>query len=46
MNMTFTTVEQKILEELAKKGALTGKREQDKKKYLKQLLVALYSRYV
>ena len=42
MNNIFDSVEIKMLEELAKRGALTGKRSYDKKKYLKDLIRHLY----
>ena len=42
MNGIFDSVELKMLEELAKKGAVTNKRMNDKKKYLKELIRRLY----
>ena len=42
MNGLFDSVEMKMLEELAKKGAITIKRFSDKKKYLKELVRLLY----
>ena len=42
MNGVFDAVELKMLEELAKKGAITNKRFSDKKKYLKELVRCLY----
>ena len=45
MNTIFNQVEIKMLEELAKRGAVTGKREQDKKKYLRTLVNVLYQNY-
>ena len=42
MNGLFDSVEMKMLEELAKKGAVTNKRFSDKKKYLKELVRRLY----
>ena len=42
MNGIFDSVELKMLEELAKKGYLTNKRMNDKKKYLKELIRRLY----
>ena len=42
MNGLFDSVEMKMLEELAKKGAITNKRFSDKKKYLKELIRRLY----
>lgn len=42
MNGLFDSVEMKMLEELAKKGAITNKRFNDKKKYLKELVRRLY----
>lgn len=42
MNGVFDAVELKMLEELAKKGAITNKRFSDKRKYLKELVRRLY----
>ena len=42
MNTIFNSVELKMLEELAKKGAITNKRFSDKKKYLKELIRQIY----
>jgi len=42
MNGIFNPVEMKMLEELMKQGVLVGKRHQDKKKYLKELVNKLY----
>ena len=42
MNGIFDSVEMKMLEELAKKGAVTNKKFTDKKKYLKELVRRLY----
>ena len=42
MSGVFDAVELKMLEELAKKGAITNKRFSDKKKYLKELVRLLY----
>ena len=42
MNGIFDSVELKMLEELAKKGSVTNKRLNDKKKYLKDLIRHLY----
>ena len=42
MNGVFEAVDLKMLEELAKKGAITNKRFSDKKKYLKELVRLLY----
>ena len=42
VNGVFDAVELKMLEELAKKGAITNKRFSDKKKYLKELVRLLY----
>ncbi len=42
MNGIFDQVEMKMLEELARKGAVTGTKQYDKKKYLKQLIQFLY----
>ena len=42
MNGIFDQVELKMLDELAKKGAVTGKKYSDKKKYLKELIRMLY----
>jgi len=42
MNSVFDSVELKMLEELAKQGAITNKRFSDKKKYLKELVRRLY----
>ena len=42
MNQIFDQVELKMLEELSKKGLVTGKRTSDKKKYLKELIRHLY----
>lgn len=42
MNNIFDSVELKMLEELAKKGVLTEKKQHDKRKYLKELVKTLY----
>jgi len=42
MNNIFDQVELKMLEELSKKGAVTGKKYSDKKKYIKELIRRLY----
>ena len=42
MNGIFDGVEIKMLEELAKRGALVGKKYSDKKKYLKEVVRHLY----
>ena len=42
MNGIFDSVELKMIEELAKNGAVTKKRFNDKKKYLKELIRILY----
>lgn len=42
MNGIFDGVEIKMLEELAKRGALVGKKYSDKKKYLKEVVRQLY----
>ena len=42
MNGIFDQVELKMLDELAKKGAITRKKYSDKKKYLKELIRMLY----
>ena len=42
MNGVFDSVEMQMLEELAKKGAITNKRFSYKKKYLKELVRRLY----
>ena len=42
MNGVFDSVEMQMLEELAKKGAITNKRFSDKKKYLKELIRQIY----
>ena len=42
MNNLFDAVELKMLDELAKKGVFTNKKFSDKKKYLKELVRALY----
>ena len=42
MNGIFDSVEMKMLDELAKKGAFTGEKQTDKKKYLKALIHRLY----
>ncbi len=42
MNGIFDSVELKMLEALAKKGAFTNKKFTDKKKYLKELIRRLY----
>lgn len=42
MNGIFDAVEMKMLEALAKNGAITNKRFSDKKKYLKELIRRLY----
>ena len=42
MNGIFDSVELKMLEEMAKKGAFTNKRFSDKKSYLKELVRRLY----
>ena len=46
MNGIFDGVEIKMLEELAKRGALVGKKYSDKKKYLKELIRTIYIRGV
>lgn len=38
----FDSVELKMLEELAKRGAVVGKKYSDRKKYLKELIRKLY----
>jgi len=38
----FDSVEMKMLEELAKRGAVVGKKYSDRKKYLKELIRKLY----
>lgn len=42
MNGVFDSVEMQMLEELAKRGAITNKKFSDKKKYLKDLIRRLY----
>ena len=42
MNGVFDSVEMQMLEELAKRGAITNKKFSDKKKYLKDLIRCLY----
>lgn len=42
MNGVFDSVEMQMLEELAKRGAITNKKFSDKKKYLKELIRRLY----
>ena len=42
MNGVFDSVEMQMLEELAKRGAITNKKFSDKKKYLKELVRRLY----
>ena len=42
MNGVFDSVEMQMLEELAKKGAITNKKFSDKKKYLKELIRQIY----
>lgn len=42
MNGIFDSVELKMIETLAKKGAFVGKKYSDKKKYLKDLIRQLY----
>ena len=42
MNGIFDSVEMQMLEELAKRGAITNKKFSDKKKYLKELIRRLY----
>jgi hypothetical protein len=42
MNQIFDQVELKMVDELSKKGSVTGKRTTDKKKYLKELIRHLY----
>ena len=42
MNNIFDSVEMKMLEELAKRGAVTNKKFSDKKKYLKEVVRLLY----
>ena len=42
MNGIFDAVELKMVEELMKHGAVTGKKYSDKKKYLKELIRRLY----
>ena len=42
MNGVLDQVEMKMLEALAKEGAIVGKRYSDKKKYLKELIRRLY----
>ena len=42
MNGIFDSVELKMLEEMGKKGLITGKKFSDKKKYLKELVRRLY----
>lgn len=42
MNYQFSSVEDKMVEEMMRKGVITGKRGSDKKKYLKELIQKLY----
>ena len=42
MNNIFDPVEMKMLEELAKRGAVTNKKFSDKKKNLKEVVRLLY----
>ena len=42
MNGIFDTVEMKMVEELARKGSVVGKKYSDKRKYLKELIRRLY----
>lgn len=42
MNGIFDSVELKMIEELMKKGAVTGKKYSDKKSYLKEVVRRLY----
>ena len=45
MNGIFDAVETKMLEELARRGSVVGKKHSDKKQYLKQLIRTLYLNY-
>lgn len=42
MNGLFDAVEMKMLDELMKRGAVTGKKFSDRKKYMKELVRRLY----
>lgn len=42
MNTIFDKVELQMIEELMKKGAVTGRKYNDKKKYIKELVRSLY----
>ena len=43
MNGIFTAVEQKMIEELMKKGIGVKKKYYDKKAYLKELIYSIYA---
>ena len=42
MNGLFDAVEMKMLDELMRRGAVTGKKFSDRKKYMKELVRRLY----